>query len=144
MDQLLLRLVEPPVLAYPEDNKEFLTNADASGKGLGAALLQYPEGGVRVISYDSRTLTPAEKKYHSSKLEFLGVKCAVCNQFRDYLYQTPHFHIYTDNNSVKYIMSAGRLTATGPRWVNELAEFSFSLYYKPGKQNTIANTLSQQ
>ena len=86
MDQLLLRLVEPPILAYPDDNKEFLTHADASGKGLGAVLLQYPEGDVRVISYDSRTLTPAEKKYHSSKLEFLGVKCAVCNQFRDNLY----------------------------------------------------------
>ena len=70
MDQLLLRLVEPPVLAYPEDNKEFLTNADASGKGLGAALLQYPEGGVRVISYDSRTLTPAEKKYTALNLNF--------------------------------------------------------------------------
>ena len=39
-------------------------------------------------------------------------------------------------------MSTGRLTATSQRWVNELAEFSFSLHYKPSKQNTIADTLS--
>ena len=29
------------------------------------------------------------------------------------------------------------------KWVNELAEFSFALHYKPGKQNTIADTLSR-
>ena len=40
-------------------------------------------------------------------------------------------------------MSTGSLTATGLRWVNKLAEFSFSLYYKPGKQNTILDTLSR-
>ena len=73
----------------------------------------------------------------------MGVKWAVCNQFRDYLYYAPHFHIYTDNNLVAYIISAGRLTATGQRWVNKLAEFSFSLHYKLGKQNTIAATLSR-
>ena len=39
-------------------------------------------------------------------------------------------------------MSKGRLTITGQRWVNELAEFSFSLHYKLVKQNTIADTLS--
>ena len=68
---------------------------------------------------------------------------AACNQFRDYLYYAPHFHIYTDNNSVTYIVSTGRLTATGQRWVNELAEFSFSLHYKQGKHNTTAETLSR-
>ena len=105
--------------------------------------IEYQEGDLRVISYGSRTLTPAEKKYYHSKLEFLGVKWAVYNQFRDYLYYAPHFHIYTDNNTVTYIMSTGRFTATGQRWVNELAQFSFSFHYKPGKQNSIEDTLSR-
>ena len=98
LDQLLLCLVEPPILAYPDHNKEFILHVDTSGKELGAVLFQYQEGDLRVISYGSRTLTPAEKKYYNSKLEFLGVKWAVCNQFRDYLYYAPHFDIYTDNN----------------------------------------------
>ena len=68
MDQLLLCLVEPPILAYPDNNKEFILHIDASDKGLGAVLLQYQENDLRVISYGSRALTPAERKYHSSKL----------------------------------------------------------------------------
>ena len=41
LDQLLLRLVEPPILAYPDHNKEFILHVDASGKGLGVVLSQY-------------------------------------------------------------------------------------------------------
>ena len=106
-------------------------------------LLQCQEKKLKVIRYGSRTLTPAEKKYYSSKLEFLAVKWAVCNHFRDYLYYVPHFKIYTDNNPVTYITTAGRLSATGQRWVNELAEFNFSIHYSPGKQDVIADTLSR-
>ena len=125
LDQLLLCLVKPPILAYPDHNKEFILYADTSGKWLGTVLFQNQEGDLRVISYGSRTLTPAEKKYHSFKLEFLGVKWIVCKQFRDYLYYTPQFHTCTNNNPVTYIMYAGRLTATDQSWVIELVEFSF-------------------
>ena len=51
----------------------------ALDKELGAALLQYQEGELRGVSFGSRTLTPAEKKYHSSKLELIVVKWVICN-----------------------------------------------------------------
>ena len=81
-----LCLVEPPILAYQDHNKEFILYVDASGKGLGAVLFQYQEGDLRVISYGSRTLTP---------LKFFGVKWAVCNQFRDFFIlstRLPYLH----------------------------------------------------
>ena len=139
MEQLLLYLAEPIVLAYPDHNKEFIQHTDASGKKLGAALLQYQEVDLKVVCYGSKTLAPAEKKYCSSKLKFLGMKWIVFNQLRNYFHYAAHFHIYTYNNPVTCIISTGRLTATGQRWVNELAEFSFSLHYKPNKQNIIAH-----
>ena len=62
LDQLLLFLVEPPILAYPDNNKELILHIGASDKGLEAVLLQYQESDPRVISYGSRALTPAERK----------------------------------------------------------------------------------
>ena len=106
--------------------------------------MQYQEGDLRLISYGSRTLIPSEKKYHSSKSEFSGAKWAVvCDQYRDYLYYASHFHIYTDSNPVTFIMFTEKLTATNRRWVNEQAELFFAIYYKLGKQNIIADTLSR-
>lgn len=64
----------------------FVLHTDASSEGLGAVLYQEQSGKLWVIAYGSRTLTPAEKNYHlhSSKLEFLALKWAVCDKFRDY------------------------------------------------------------
>ena len=113
LDQLLLSLVKPPILGYPDYTLKFILHVDASAKELGALLLQYQENEVKVIGYGSRTLTLEEKKYYSSKLDFLAVKLTVCNHFRDYLYYASHFKIYTDNNAVTYITTTDRLSATG-------------------------------
>ena len=43
LDQLLLSLVEPPILGYPDYTVEFILHADASVKGLGLVSLQYQE-----------------------------------------------------------------------------------------------------
>ncbi|KAI3361547.1 hypothetical protein L3Q82_013695 [Scortum barcoo] len=96
----------------------FMLHTDASDKGLGAILYQSQGGKLRVIGYGSRTLTPAEKNYrlHSRKLEFLALKWAVCEKFRDYLFYAPHFTIFTDNNPLTYVMRTAKLNAVGFRW----------------------------
>lgn len=88
LDLLIDMLVNPPVLAYPDFNLPFVLHTDASEKGLGAILYQHQDGGLRVIAYGSRTLSPAEKNYrlHSGKLEILALKWAVCEKFRDYCF----------------------------------------------------------
>ena len=35
------------------------------------------------------------------------------------------------------------MNATGQRWINELANFKFSIYYKPRLQNVVADVLSR-
>lgn len=99
---------------------------------------------MRVIGYGSRTLTPAEQNYHlhSGKLEFLALKWAVCDKFRDYLFHAPHFTVYTDNNPLTYVLTTAKLNAVGHRWVGQLADFHFDIKYRPGKTNIDADTLS--
>lgn len=143
--KLIDMLVNPPVLAYPDFELPFVLHTDASDKGLGAVLYQHQSGKLRVIGYGSRTLTPAEKNYrlHSGKLEFLALKWAVCEKFRDYLFYAPYFTIYTDNNPLTYVMSTAKLNAVGFRWVGELSDFRFDIRYRPGKVNVDADTLSR-
>ena len=56
-------------------------------------------------------MNQAEENYdmHSGKLEFLILKRAVGEQFRDYLYYCPEFTIYTDNKLLTYVMSSVKL-----------------------------------
>lgn len=145
LEQLVDLLTNPPVLAYPDFNLPFRLHTDASDQGLGAVLYQQQNGKLRVIGYGSRTLSAAERNYHlhSGKLEFLALKWAVCEKFRDYLYYAPHFTIYTDNNPLTYVMSTAKLNAVGHRWVGELADFRFDVKYRPGKSNIDADTLSR-
>ncbi|KAI5613075.1 hypothetical protein C0J50_11435 [Silurus asotus] len=80
---------------------------------------------------------------HSGKLEFLALKWAVCEKFRDYLFYAPHFTIFTDNNPLTYVMSTAKLNAVGHQWVGELADFRFDIKHRPGKANIDADTLSR-
>ncbi|KAL6462573.1 hypothetical protein MHYP_G00289950 [Metynnis hypsauchen] len=145
VEAIVKRLTSPPVLAYPDFNLPFILHTDASNKGLGAVLYQQQLDRLRVIAYGSRTLTTAEKNYHlhSGKLEFLALKWAICDKFRNYLYYAPTFTIYTDNNPLTYVLNTARLNAVGHRWVGELADFYFDIKYRPGKVNIDADTLSQ-
>lgn len=147
--QALCRLIDalttPPVLAYPDFDLPFILHTDASDRGLGAVLYQRQAGKLRVIGYGSRTLTPTERNYrlHSGKLEFLALKWAICEKFRDYLFYASHFTVYTDNNPLTYILSTAKLNAVGYRWVGELSDFHFDIKYRPGKVNVDADTLSR-
>ena len=143
LDKLLTYLTEPPILAYPDFDLPFILHTDASGAKLGCGLFQIQDGSIRVIGYGSRTLTGSEEKYHSSRLEFLALKWAICDHFKDYLFYSPHFEVYTDFKPLTYIKTSCKVNAIGQRWVNELASYNFSIPYKPGAQNHVANTLSR-
>ena len=133
----------PPILAYADYSKPFKLHTDASGLGLGAILYQTQDDGTdRVIAYASRTLSKSEKNYPAYKLEFLALKWSVCDRFHEYLYGGK-FEVFTDNNSLTYILTTAKLDATGQRWVANLANYTFSIKYKSGKSNVDADALSR-
>ena len=145
LERLLDCLVEPPVLGFPDFSLPFILHTDASNQGLGAVLYQQQDDKLCVIAYGSRTETASERNYHlhSGKLEFLALKWAVKEKFRDYLYYAPTFTVFSDNNPLTYVLSSAKLNATGYRWVAELADFHFTIRYRPGKENVDADSLSR-
>ena len=96
-----------------------------------------------MLGYGSRTLNDAEKKYHSSKLEFIALKWAVTDKFKDYLAYANHCVVFTDNNPLLYILQPSKLNTCGQRWVSELSEYNFLIKFRPGVINKNADCLSR-
>ena len=120
-EKLKMCCMTTPVLAFADFEKEFQLETDASSEGLGAVLSQKQEDGKwHPIAFGSRELKGGEAKYHSSKLEFLALKWAITEQFREYLQYRP-FTMLTDNNLLTYILTTPNLDALGHRWVAALA-----------------------
>ena len=143
VDKMIDLLKSPKIISFPDFNNPFFVTCDASSEGLGAVLYQKQDGKSRVISFASRSLTNAERNYHSSRLEFLALKWAICDKFSDYLKYGPGFTVYTDNNPLTYVLSTAKLNAVGLRWVSELADYNFTIKYRPGRVNVDADYLSR-
>ena len=102
-----------PVLAFADYMKDFLLKMDASKEGLGAVLSQKQvDGQFHPVAYGSWALTAHKKNYHSTKLDFLALKWAITEHFKEYLLYQP-FLVKTDNNPLMYIMTTPNLDATG-------------------------------
>ena len=109
------KILTLPLLAFPDFAKPFLLEMDASKEGLGAVLSQKQDDGrFHPVAFGSCCLTPAEKNYHSSKLEFLALKWCIMEHFREYLAYAP-FMVKTDNNPLTYILTTPNLDAMGHR-----------------------------
>ena len=137
--------MKAPVLAFADYSKPFMLETDASKDGLGTVLPQKGEDGKYYpIMYGSKALIKSEKNYHSSKLEFLALKWAVTEHFREYLqYSSEPSLIRTDNNPLTYVMMTPNLDTTGHQWVGSLANYNFKIEYLKGWDNSTADVLSR-
>ena len=143
VDILKRKIQSAPVLVFPDFNKHFMLETDTSKEGLGAVLSQkQSDGHYHQVTFGSCSLTPSEKNYHSSKLEFLALKWSITEHFKEYLTYSP-FMVWTDNNPLTYMLMTPNLNVTGHQWVGALASFPFELEYQKGANNGTVDALSQ-
>ena len=117
-NRLKAACLQAPILAFPDFNKPFLLETDASGRGLGAVLSQKQvDGWYHSIAYASRVMNETEQRYHSNKQEFLALKWVVMEQFHEYLSHYGKnrnvFVVRNDNNLLTYIFSSANLETAG-------------------------------
>ena len=112
---LKTKMVSAPVLAYADFSRPFILETDASHSGLGAVLSQETDSGVRPVAYASGGLRPTERNmsnYSSMKLEFLALKWAITEKFREYLLGHKCV-VHTDNNPLSHLQPNWELQSIG-------------------------------
>lgn len=82
------------------------------------------------------------KNYSAFELEFLALKWAVAEKFRDY-FVANKFVVFTNNNPLTHILTSVKLDATGQRWMAALSDFEFDINYRPGVNNSDADVMSR-
>ena len=90
VDILKRKVQSTPVQVFPDCDKPFLLETDASKEGLVAMLSQKQgDGCYHPVAFSSCSLTPSKENYHSSKLEFLTLKWSITEHFKEYLAYSP-------------------------------------------------------
>lgn len=129
-----------PILKYPNFDKEFTINTDASNYAIGAVLLQ--DG--QPVSYISRTLNKHEMNYSTTEKEFLAV-CWAVKYLRPYIYGR-QFKLQTDHQAIAWLHKKYMGSDLNPklqRWLLGLGEYNMKIDYIKGKENVIADFLSR-
>ena len=141
-EELRDKLLQPPILRYPDMKKPFILMTDASAYALGAVLGQ-KEGEEKdhVIAYASRGLKSHEKNYSTIEKEALAIIFAF-KQFRHYLYGQKTI-LYTDHKPLVWLMTHKDTSSRLIRWALQLQEFNIEFKYKMGKANANADCLSR-
>ncbi|GBO22412.1 Retrovirus-related Pol polyprotein from transposon 17.6, partial [Araneus ventricosus] len=93
------------------------------------------------VLFASRKLNNAESKYSIVELEAMAIVFAL-NQFKNYLYGR-HLTVYSDQKCLSQILKLKDPSSKIARWILTLQEFDYTVIYKPGRFNFMADFLSR-
>jgi hypothetical protein len=125
------------VLQLPAFDQRYLVDCDASGSGFGTVLHQ----GDGALAFFSRPFVAWHMKLVAYERELIGLVQAV-RHWQPYLWGC-HFTIRTDHYALKFLLDQRLSTVPQHHWVSKHFGFDFSVEYRPGRLNTVADALSR-
>jgi hypothetical protein len=129
-------------LIHPDESLPYFVNTDASGKAIGAVLMQNDaQGEMQIVSTASRVLKPAEQRYTVAEQELLAITFAL-EKFRLYVYGHK-IHLNTDNKALTFLNRCTLTSSRIARWVLQLQEYDLEIRHISGVENHLADTISR-
>jgi len=143
-------LTKAPVLGFPDPNKVFVLDTDASDVCVGCELSQMDEdadGRLKeetavVIEYGSASLDERERRYCVTRRELLAV-VYFTRQYRHYLLGK-RFLVRTDHNALRWLFTFKSPGDQLARWLEELSQFDMDILYRKGEKHVNADALSRR
>ena len=131
-------VTHPPVLALPDFSKPFIIECDASGRGVGAVLMQ----DQRPIAFHGQALKAKYLHLSTYETELMALVSAV-KKWRSFLLGRP-FVVKIDHQSLKFLLEQKIATPSQQKWLAKLLGYAFVVEYKRGSDNRVADALSRQ
>ncbi|XP_071681819.1 uncharacterized protein [Lolium perenne] len=125
-------------IPMPDFDEPFVVDYDASGIGFGAVLHQ----GEGPLAFFSRPFAARHHKLAAYERELIGLVQAV-RHWRAYLWGRT-FRVRTDHYSLKFLLDQRLSTVPQHQWISKLFGFDFTVEYRPGRLNTVADALSRR
>jgi transposase InsO family protein len=137
-------LISAPILSFPDFNKQFILDTDASFDNIGAVLSQIDDSGrEQVIAYGSHTMSAHERGYCITRKELLAI-FYFCQHFNHYLYGKK-FKLRTDHKAITFMFQTKKpLTAQFQTWMNYLSSLDIEIEYRKGELHGNADMLSRR
>ena len=131
-------------LNYFDTSRRTKVQVDASGKGLGAALIQMDDSNnEHVIAFASKALTPTEQRYANIERELLAVVFGI-ERFHTFLYGA-EFVVESDHKPLESIQlkQLNQAPARLQRMLLRIQPYDVTIRYRPGKDLKLADGLSR-
>eukprot|EP00884_Botryococcus_braunii_P013586 jgi/Botrbrau1/22228/Bobra.168_1s0059.1 len=132
----------PPCLLMPDSNKPFVVHVDASRFAVGAVLQQDQGQGLQPVAFESRKLQPPERKLAPYDREVLALVHALLKW--KHLLLGAKFTVHTDQQALKYLLTAPVRTSRQERWFTEIMRFMPDIKYVKGTDNVGADAWSRR
>jgi hypothetical protein len=128
------KIAEKVVLKFPDLNKEFILQTDASLYSTGAILSQYGDDGfLYPVAFASNLLTPTQQRWSTFQRELYSMKI-YCEKFR-VLLLNQKFTIQVDHKPLEHWQSSKLMEGPLWRWFQTLMQYQFTVKYVPGPKN---------
>jgi hypothetical protein len=135
---LKMAMCTTPIFSLPDFTKTFVLECDASGKGIGVVLMQ--EG--RPLAFTNKQLSEINLGKSIYEKEMLSI-FHVVDLWHPYLLGQC-FQIKIDHQSLKYFLEQHISSPEQQKWVTKLFGYDYEIIYKKGKDNVVADALSQK
>jgi hypothetical protein len=143
-DTLKNRFTTASILAYPDNDRVFCLETDASNFATGAVLSIEQDGKWHPVAFSSHSMSPKERNYPVADKEMLSVIRSL-EQWCHYLEGTHReFEIWNDHANLQWFMKHQDLNCRQARWAQYLSRFNFKWLHKAGATMGKADALSRR
>ena len=132
------------MLAYPDWEKPFMLDTDASDRAMGASLSQNIDGEEKVVGYYTKCFSGSQQNYCTTKRELLAVVLSF-EHWEHYLRGSKiPFTLRTDHEALTFLYSMKKVRGILARWIQRMQGFHYIAKHRPGDQHINADALSRR